>query len=102
MNAEKNKTHPEYKMPDDPHAEYRYKAAMRHVELAKAAGKSSEEIHQMFQKIMDFDVNDSENLPTECHKKYYEAVQAAKQAIADGKTSKEAHEIFYQMMEKKA
>jgi hypothetical protein len=100
MDMKTNEMHPEYKMPENPHAAYRYKAAMRHVELAKAAGKTSAEIHEVFRKIMDFDVNDGENLPTECHQKYYAAVQAAKQAIASGKSSQEAHMIFQQRMEK--
>ncbi len=42
--------HPQYKLPEDPHAAYRYKSAMKHVELAKQAGKSSEEIHGLIVK----------------------------------------------------
>lgn len=38
-------SHPEYVLPNTPHAGYRYKMAMKHVEAAKAAGKSVEEIH---------------------------------------------------------
>ena len=86
--------HPQYKLPEDPHAAYRYKAAMKHVELAKQAGKSSEEIHEMFKKIMNFDINDENYVPSKGHENYFEAVKAAKTAIAEGKTSEEVHEIF--------
>ena len=41
-------SHPEYVLPNTPHAGYRYKMAMKHVEAAKAAGKSVEEIHEIF------------------------------------------------------
>ena len=71
--------HPQYKLPEDPHAAYRYKAAMKHVELAKQAGKSSEEIHEMFKKIMNFDINDENYVPSEGHENYFKAITAAKQ-----------------------
>ena len=45
-------SHPEYVLPNTPHAGYRYKMAMKHVEAAKAAGKSVEEIHEIFKKVM--------------------------------------------------
>ena len=45
--------HPKYELPKTPHAEYRYKMAMKHVEAAKAAGKSSEEAHKIFQQVLD-------------------------------------------------
>ena len=80
--------HPQYKLPEDPHAAYLYKAAMKHVELAKQAGKSSEEIHEIFQKIMNFDIND-EN--------YFKAITAAKAAMAEGKSSEEVHKIFQEI-----
>lgn len=92
-------THPKYELPDDPHAEYRYKMAMKHVEAAKATGKSSEEIHEIFNQIMN---NDIDNLPNdEAHSKYNMAVTHAKKAIENGKTSEEAHEIFQQVLESK-
>ncbi len=88
--------HPKYELPKTPHAEYRYKAAMKHVEAAKAAGKSSEEIHEMFHKIMNYDID---NLPAdEAHQGYRMAVEHAKKALKDGKSSEEAHEIFRQVL----
>ena len=84
--------HPKYELPNTPHAEYRYKMAMKHVEAAKAAGKSSEEIYAMFKSIMNYDIN---NLPDDkAHKAYKMAVEHAKAALAAGKSSEEAHEIF--------
>ena len=47
-------SHPEYVLPNTPHAGYRYKMAMKHVETAKAAGKSAEEIHEVFNIISNF------------------------------------------------
>ena len=92
--------HPKYELPKTPHAEYRYKMAMKHVEAAKAAGKSSEEIHAMFNKIMNYDID---NLTTndEAHKKYHAAVAHAKKALENGKSSEEAHKIFQQVLESK-
>lgn len=89
--------HPKYELPKTPHAEYRYKMAMKHVEAAKAAGKSSEEIHEMFNQIMNYDID---NLPhDEAHKKYNMAVTHAKKALENGKSSEEAHKIFQQVLE---
>lgn len=90
-------THPKYELPKTPHAEYRYKMAMKHVEAAKAAGKSSEEIHAVFKKIMNSDLS---NIPQdEAHKKYRMAVEHAKKAMENGKSSEEAHEVFRRVME---
>ena len=91
--------HPKYELPKTPHAEYRYKMAMKHVEAAKAAGKSSEEIHEMFKRIMDYDINNPTN--DEAHKKYNMAVSHAKKALENGKTSEEAHKIFQQVLDSK-
>lgn len=44
------KEHPKYELPNTPHAKHRYESAMKHVEAAKAAGKSSEEIYAIFKK----------------------------------------------------
>lgn len=57
------KEHPKYELPNTPHAKHRYESAMKHVEAAKAAGKSSEEIHAIFKKVMEFDIKDVEKLP---------------------------------------
>lgn len=53
-------SHPEYVLPNTPHAGYRYKMAMKHVETAKAAGKSAEEIHEVFNIIGNFFQGDSQ------------------------------------------
>jgi len=44
--------HPKHEIPTDPAGKRRYESAMRHVELAKAKGKSSDEIHEIFRKVM--------------------------------------------------
>ena len=90
-------THPKYELPKTPHAEYRYKMAMKHVEAAKAAGKSAEEIHAMFNQIMNYDID---NLPDDAaHKTYKMAVEHAKSALAEGRSSEEAHKIFQQVLD---
>lgn len=84
--------HSQYVLPNMPHAEYRYKMAMKHVAAAKLAGKSSEELHSIFKSIMNYDID---NLPDDTvHKKYKNAVEQAKSALEAGKSSEEAHEIF--------
>ena len=37
--------HPKFEIPADPHGKARYESAKLHAEVAKKAGKSSEEIH---------------------------------------------------------
>ena len=87
--------HPEYQIPNEPHAKHRYESAMKHVQFAKEAGKSSEEIHEIFHKVMNFDPKNIEQIPQdEAHKKYYSAVIHAKKALENGKSSQEAHETF--------
>ena len=77
------KEHPKYELPNTPHAKHRYESAMKHVEAAKAAGKSSEEIHAIFKKVMEFDIKDVEKLPADGpHAKYRSAVIHAQKAIA--------------------
>ena len=92
--------HPAYKLPDTPHAKARYASAKRHAEAAKAAGKSSEEIHAVFKKVMEFDPKtDLDKLPKdEAHAKYRSAVLHAQKALENGKTSEEAHAIFKRFM----
>ena len=93
------KEHPKYELPNTPHAKHRYESAMKHVEAAKAAGKSSEEIHAIFKKVMEFDIKDVEKLPADGpHAKYRSAVIHAQKAIAAGKTSEEAHELYRKIM----
>jgi len=92
--------HPDYKLPETPHAKARYESAMRHVEAAKAAGKSSEEIHAIFKKVMEFDPKtDLDKLPKDGpHAKYRSAVLHAQKAIENGKSSEEAHAIYQRFM----
>lgn len=90
------KKHPEYELPNDPHAKHRHESAMKHVQFAKEAGKSSEEIHEIFHKVMNFDPRNTEKIPQdEAHKKYRYAVIHAQKAIENGKTPEEAHKIFH-------
>ena len=89
-------SHPEYVLPNTPHAGYRYKMAMKHVEAAKAAGKSVEEIHEIFNSVMNYDID---NLPDDAtHKNYKNAVEQAKAAMAEGKSDKEVHQLFQKVL----
>lgn len=91
-------THPKYVLPNNPHAGYRYKMAMKHVEAAKAQGKSVEELHEIFRSVMNYDID---NLPEDAaHKNYKNAVEQAKAALADGKSSEEVHELFQSVLGK--
>lgn len=91
--------HPEFKIPTDPHGKKRYESAMKHVEAAKKAGKSSDEIHAIFKRIMDFDPRNVDAIPKdEVHAKYRSAVIHAKAAMENGKSSAEAHELFRKIM----
>ena len=64
-------SHPEYVLPNTPHAGYRYKMAMKHVD----------------------------NLPDDAaHKNYKNAVEQAKAAMAEGKSDKEVHELFQKVL----
>lgn len=93
------KEHPKYEIPTDPHGKHRYESAMRHVAAAKAAGKSSEEIHAIFKKVMEFDTKDVEKLPKDGpHGKYRSAVIHAQKALANGKSKAEAHAIYKKIM----
>ncbi len=87
--------HPDFEIPNDPHAKHRYDSAMKHVKFAEEAGKSSEEIHAIFHKVMNFDPKNTAEIPQdEAHKKYRSAVIHARKALASGKSSEEAHTIF--------
>ena len=90
-----DKKHPAFEVPDEPHGRRRYESAIKHAGFAKKAGKSSEEIHEFFYKVMNFNLKDVEKIPKdEAHKKYRSAVIHAQKAIANGKTSEESHKIF--------
>lgn len=87
--------HPEFKIPEDPHGKKRYESAMRHVQAAKKAGKSSEEIHAIFKKVMEFDPKNIDAIPNDAaHAKYRSAMRHMQLALEHGKSSEEAHEIF--------
>ena len=88
------KEHPKYELPNTPHAKHRYESAMKHVEAAKKAGKSSEEIHALFKKIMEFNPMDIDSIPKdEAHAKYRSAMIHMKAALENGKSSAEAHAL---------
>lgn len=82
--------HPVFQIPTDPHGKKRYESAMKHVEAAKKAGKSSDEIHAIFKRIMSFDPQNIDSIPKD--------VVHAKAAMESGKSSAEAHELFRKIM----
>lgn len=89
--------HPKFEIPQDPHGKVRYESAMKHVEHAKKMGKSSEEIHAIFHKVMNFSPTDIESIPKDqAHQKYREAAIAASKA----ETSAEKHAIFHEARKK--
>ena len=95
--------HPKYELPNDPHAKHRYESAMKHVEHAKKLGKSSEEIHEIFHKIMAFNPEDIDSTPKDdAHKTYRSAVIHALKAKENGKSSEEIHKVFQDIMDGKA
>ncbi|MDR1702240.1 MAG: hypothetical protein LBR56_05650 [Sporomusaceae bacterium] len=88
-------THPKYELPDDPHAKHRYESAKKHANSAKEAGKSSDEIHAIFKKVMAFDSTNLDQIPQDdAHKNYRLAMIHAKAAQEAGKTPEEVHKIF--------
>lgn len=92
-------THANFEIPTDPHGKRRYESAMKHVEAAKKAGKSSEEIHAIFKKIMEHNPMDIDSIPKdEAHAKYRTAMIHMKAALENGKTSEEAHAMFKRIM----
>ena len=46
-------THPQYPIPQDEEGRKRYESAKRHAALAKEQGKSLDEIHEIFKKVME-------------------------------------------------
>ena len=91
--------HPKFEIPTDPHGKQRYESAMKHVEAAKKAGKSSDEIHAIFKKVMEFNPMDIESIPQdEAHAKYRTAMVHMKKALESGKSADEAHEVFRKIM----
>lgn len=93
------KEHPKYQIPDTPHAKIRYERALKHARAAKAEGKSTEEIHAIFKRVIEFDTKDVEKLSKEGkHGQYRSAVLHARMALEQGKTSAEAHAVFKRFM----
>ena len=87
--------HPKFEIPNTPHGKHRYASAMKHVEAAKAAGKSSEEIHAIFKKVMEFNPKNIDSIPNDAaHAKYRMAMIHMQKALANGKSVAEAHQIF--------
>lgn len=72
---------------------------MKHVQVAKKAGKSSEEIHAIFKKVMEFDPKNIDSIPDdEAHAKYKSALLHAHKAKENGKSNEEVHAIFKKIM----
>lgn len=93
------KKHPEFQIPTDAHGKRRYESAMKHVQAAKKAGKSSEEIHAIFKKVMEFDPKNIDSIPDdEAHAKYKSALLHAHKAKENGKSNEEVHAIFKKIM----
>lgn len=93
------KQHPKYEVPDNPHAQHLYESALKHVKAAKEKGKSTEEVHAIFHKIINRTLDDVDSIPKdEAHSKYRSAVLHMKKAKENGKDSKQAHEIFKNIM----
>lgn len=92
--------HPKFEIPADPHGKARYESAKLHAEAAQKAGKSSEEIHDVFKKVMSFNpAVDLDKIPKdEAHAKYHSALIHAQKAKEAGKTDAEIHEIFEKVL----
>ena len=92
--------HHNFQIPEDPHGKARYESAMKHVEAAKKAGKSVEEMHAIFKKIMAFDPMDIDSIPKdEAHAKYRTAMIHVKKAKEAGKSNSEIHAMFKRIMD---
>ncbi len=92
--------HPAPKIPEGPHGKIRYERAKRHAAAAKAKGKSSEEIHAIFKRVIAFDpFKDTDKIPNdEAHKKYKSAIVHVKAAKAKGASADEIHAMYERIM----
>ena len=92
--------HPAAKIPEGPHGKLRYERAKKHAAAAKAKGKSSEEIHAIFKRVLAFDpIKDTDKIPdNEAHAKYKSAIIHMKSALARGASSDEAHDMYKRIM----
>lgn len=92
-------THPKVEIPADPHGRRRYELALKHVEAAKKRGASSEELHAIYKKVMEFDFKDLDSLPQdEAHAKYRSAALHMQRSLEAGKSVEEAHEVFRRIL----
>ena len=107
-------THPQYPIPQDEEGRKRYESAKRHAALAKEQGKSLDEIHEIFKKVMDGTGKCSgrkEEAVSKCHghypipedeegkKRYESALRHVAIAKENGKSVDELHAIFKKVME---
>ncbi len=94
------KKHSEYEIPVTPHGKHRYERAMKHVENAKKMGKSSDEIHELFKRIMEADPYDIERIPTDkSHARYRSAIIHVNKAKERGALPDEIHSIYKRIMD---
>lgn len=92
-------THSGFEVPTDPHGRKRYESAMKHVAAAKEAGKTSEEIHAVFKRVMEHNPMDIDSIPKdEAHAKYRSAMIHVKSALEKGRSSDEVHEMYRRIM----
>ena len=107
-------THPQYPIPQDEEGRKRYESAKRHAALAKEQGKSLDEIHEIFKKVMNGTGKCSvrkEEAVSKCHghypipedeegkKRYESALRHVAIAKENGKSVDELHAIFKKVME---
>ncbi len=92
--------HPEAKVPEGPHCRLRYERAKRHAAAAKAKGKSSEEIHAIYKRVMEFDpMKDTDKIPDDAaHAKYRSAIRHMKAARERGASKEEQHAVYRRIM----
>ncbi len=78
----------------DAHERARYESAMAHVEWAKEQGKSSEEIHALFNQIMNRKWDDP--VPDdEAHREFKEKVDRAREARDRGESDQVVADILH-------
>ena len=91
--------HPKFEIPTDAHGKARYERAKKHAAAAEKAGKSSEEIHAVFKKCMEFDPMDIDSIPKdEAHAKYRSAMIHVKAAKEKGMPAQEIHAMYQRIM----
>ena len=92
--------HPKVEIPQDPHGKARYASAKKHAELAMKAGKSSEEVHAIFKKVMAFNPKtDLDKLPKdEAHARYRSAIIHAVKAHEAGKSNEYIHDLYKRIL----